>query len=119
MQLAGFRAGFPIYDFDIPHRLAVAIAVGLADLARANFVTQINAHVVIGNLARFSLADVQRARLALENGADRSGNCARLERFAVIFQDFVVDGVAGFGAPVAGGMGPWGYFPPDCALSLL
>src|SRR5579862_1660886 len=119
MQLAGFRAGVPIYDFNIPNRLAIAIALGFADLARTNLITQINAHVVISNLARFGLADVKRARLALEDAANLSGNCARLERFAVVFQNFVVDGVARFGAQVAGELAGTVHFHADRVLTLL
>src|SRR5438874_1441565 len=119
MQLAGLGARFAIYDFNIPNWLTIAVGVGLTDLARTNLITQIDAHIVISDLARFGLADIQRMRLALQKGPYLSRDGARFERLAIVFQDFVIDGVAGFRAQVAGELARGVHFHADGALAFL
>src|ERR1700752_3675531 len=98
MEFSGFRARFPIDDLHLPNGLAVAITLGLADLAGTDFVAQTHADIMVGNFTGFGLADVERVRLALENSANLSGDGRGLERLAIVLQNLVADGVAGLGA---------------------
>src|SRR5437016_3505006 len=116
-QLAGFRAGFPINDFHIPNGLAVAVALGFSNVAGTNLVTQIHAHVMVGNLAGLGLADVERMRLALENSPDLSRDGSGLERLAIVFQDLVADGVARLSAQKTCELARGVHFHADGALA--
>ncbi len=98
VQLTRLRAGFTIDNFHVPRRLTIAVALGFTDIAGANFFAQVNTDVMIGYFASFRLSDVERVRLAFENRANPGSNGGRLKRLAIIFEDFVADGMTGFGA---------------------
>src|SRR5262249_59031365 len=70
------------------------------DLCRSSLVRQVHAGVMVGDLARLVRRDIQRARLASENGLYLLDDMVRLERLAVIFQNQVAHAKAGLGAQV-------------------
>ncbi len=58
-------------------------------------------------------------RLALQNGAHLGGNACRLEWLAVVLQDLIAHGVAGFRAQVASELSGGIHLHADGALALL
>src|SRR5581483_7783824 len=118
VQVAAPLPGIARNDLNLPCRLAVTVGGSAFDAAGAHVLPEVHADVVICDLAGLICGNRERALATFKYGLHLLDNVVRLERLAVIFKDVVVNGVAGFGAQVAGKLSSGVQLHTDSALAI-